>query len=965
MASDALLNLTPQSVADLFNGQFPPMARLDLPANFSPADGSEPPAGQVPYLQVLPRLTGWLQSFHLQSTRQGRLLVLEGPAGIGKSTLLQMARLHLDPASQQPQPTEDTPAPEPPFLWIQGGPLHHEAASPYPLEVWHHVIRSLFNLPLEGVPLTYAQQHIEGVLNQVAPQPPVDGETWAFWQDWFGLSGQPAGWEQALAQRPERCLHYWRTLLVQLARIKPLILILDNLDQADVASQGLLVALLQSDLLAEAPIALVVTHSDQSRLDGPLAQAVTGLAGDHLAIAPLSDTELLTFLDQGTLAGQAQTLPNVLVSQLIHSSQGLPLMLEEYLRYLSQHGLLQPDPETGALKPVAYEALGQVQLPGSLSAVLQQRSQGLSDAARQLLQVASVLGTRFAPSTLMGLCQLDEPTFQSALQQLWEQGWVVPDVANDLAFRHRSLRDYFYRGTPESMRHQLHQLVYQSLSSGYSEPTLLSPALLAHHATLGQMGPQWHESIQQTGLEAALIGSVVGADICLLPLLDRLAATPELAPDSARLMNGLISLNQTSQPEFALALMERLVAEQAPATDLTALRQLANLYEWNARFPQAGRTLAFARHEAGKAAHLSLPDHLSLCLHQADLLLQQGTVGQVATTLQQDIGPLLTRAQSDLSFEEQAEFRLQAFLQQFQVSLAQTGGLPETGQIQQAMGWIEQTGNQHAQLGLLLQQARAAQIKGHLGQAHQLLNQLLPLIDAVEDSAYYFGQWGLIAAQCHVDVGDGANARLVLPNTQMQAEAARDFNTLLLAQVLEGQIHLRQQRWQDAAQLLEHSFRNALGAELHLPALRSWQGLIEMHTLRQQPGEALELGQQAMAIAARADIGQTMILYELVIATAQTLIDLGDTAAAGTLLHQHWSAMTATRCVPLIAQAAWVVAQLHFSTARQAPAQRDSQMEQGKRYYERALQLWHGLGNTFQRANVEQAYRQQLIRLDF
>jgi hypothetical protein len=829
----------------------------------------------------------------------------------------------------------------------------------------------LFNLPLEGVPLTYAQQHIEGVLSQVAQQETVAPDTWAFWQDWFGLTGQPPLWSDASRQPANRCAHHWRQLLVHLSAIKPLILVLDNIDHADQASQTLLWELLHSGLLAEAPIALVLTKQAHTVWTGELAQAVThGANSTTLAIAPLTEPEVVVFLDQGALAGQANHLPNALVQQLVHASQGLPLLLEEYLRYLTQQGLLVPDEGgSGALKPASYEGLGQVQLPASLPVLLQQRAHGLGDTARQLVQVASVLGERFAPSTLMGLCQLEEGPFQDALGQLWEQGWVVPDVANDLAFRHRSLAQYFYQGTPDSMREQLHQLVYQSLSAGYSEPTLLSPALLAHHAALGQLVPQWHAALHQAGLQAALVRSVVGANSCLLPLAHRLGAVPALADEYQTVLGQLVALNQTAQPELALAVMERMVAEAGPGCDTHTLRQLANLYEWNGRFTEANRTLTVALQASESGQHPALPvdQQVALALHFSDLLLQQGHIGQAHEVLEQRVKPLLTQAQTALPFEALVPLRVQAFLQQFQVALAHdVQQLPDAGQVAQANEWIAQTGDHHARLGLMLLQAKAASVAGQFGSAHQQLNEVLPLIEALPEPAYYLGQWGLIAAQCHVDRGDWTNASLIVPNTQVQAEAARDYNTVLMAQILEAVLLSQQPSHQAKADpLLDQVIRASDQVGLVAPKVRAlrWKatGLLATHS---QASEAVEVGQAGLDQAKAA--GLTMEAFELVMVTGQALLQLGDVAAASALLKQYWPAMTASKHVPSIAQAAWLVAQLHYRSAAQvAPAGREHQMMQGKRYYERAVGLWHGLGNAYQRAKVEVAHRQTLIALEF
>lgn len=947
----------------LFEEGMPPLPQVPATQGFVPATAplsSDPP---TPFNQASTQLAQWLYQAMQAQPSYGQLIRVMGPSGMGKTMLAQVARMQIDPSLQpSPQPAEGETSPpppaEPPLIWLSGQPQHHSQRSPFPLEGWYRVMLNFFNLPAEGVPLAFARQHIEGILQQVLGNA-YAGETRAFWQTWLELVPVM---DLSLSQPLDPMPHLFG-LLQALGRIKPVVLVLDDIDRCDPATVQVLTRLLDSRLLQTVPISVVLLHQDTVAMDAPLRHLYEQLGGKTIRLAPLTPPDLVTFLEQTALAGQTGLLPQQFLQQVHHVSGGLPFVVEELLRYLVSAGALEPNPDTGGLRAGQPERLRQVQLPSQLADLLQHRAQLLSDEARQVLQVGSVLGRRFSPNTLLGLCQLEEESFHRLLQQLWEQGWLVPDAANDLTFRHDIQREFFYLGTPEASRQQLHQVILQSLQSGYTEPIFVSCGLLTHHALLAQLGEsaiqllqrtvQWCLALQLHDAAAHLLGS----------LLERLADdNAELKPYRLAVLEQLLAVAHQTSPELTLQTMRRLVAERLPNPSLDELRQLASLYEWTGQFAQAGHVLRHAE------VHLleqggSLEDRLGLLLQWQDNALQRGRLGEVAQRLGAQVLPSLAEAERILPGEALDAYRLQGQLQQNLLTLEQDGQLDEHS-LRVANQLASQQQDPHAQIVLQCLLTRACWMKGRLDTAHALLNQLLPLIEQQPQPAYYLAQWGLLAALCHLEQHDTDNALLVLPNTLVKAEESRDYGTALLARTLEGVAYLQRQHYKTAGDILGEALAKASQLELIAPALWCWRHLAELELRLKQPEPGLYIVEQALQVAEKPALAQTLQAHWLANTQARLLLENGQVAQAGRLLQGRWSRVSATGLMPLIAEYCLSIALLYLAMGQQpgATPQQEQRLQKSQTFYGRALQIWQRLGYKAHQQAAEVLYREAYLK---
>jgi adenylate cyclase len=192
----------------------------------------------------------------------------------------------------------------------------------------------------------------------------------------------------------------------------PLVLTVENLQWADVASVDLLQEVM--DRLADQPLMLVASY--RPSLERP-ALATTRVAHTALRLVPLSvaDSEVLL---AAYLGESAVGLPPALREVVLARAGGQPLYLEEILRGLIAGRVLR----RGARGWICT-AEAAVDVPPTIHGLLRARLDRLPDAIRRTLQEAAILGPVFDSARLREIAS-DPAGLDGALERLEESDFV-------------------------------------------------------------------------------------------------------------------------------------------------------------------------------------------------------------------------------------------------------------------------------------------------------------------------------------------------------------------------------------------------------------------------------------------------------------------------------------------------------------------------------------------------------------
>jgi tetratricopeptide (TPR) repeat protein len=270
-------------------------------------------------------------------------------------------------------------------------------------------------------------------------------------------------------------------------------------------------------------------------VDARAVMIVATYRPDWDGAATLSPTTTATTVELGPLPGNQ-------VRELVRSVAGRPI----------DEAVLDRIAERTDGNPLYAEELtassgldGQdMSIPMTLSASLTARLDRLGPA-KAAAQAAAVIGREFSAKLLMRL--LDRPGTSIWIDELLASGLVHPATGSahdDLAFRHALVRDAAYESLLAGDRHTLHATIAGLLSSG--EVGATEPEVLAQHHAAAE---QWDGAVDQwkrAGARAVNVGASIEAVGHLTKALEALTQLPNGAARDATELDILLDLAPAS-----------------------------------------------------------------------------------------------------------------------------------------------------------------------------------------------------------------------------------------------------------------------------------------------------------------------------------------------------------------------------------------------------------------------------------
>ncbi len=387
--------------------------------------------------QELAELLTLLQ--HFIKDQRGRVVTIQGEAGMGKSRLVSE--------------------------W-----LSH--SSPDELTIW------------QGRGLPYAQGVSYGIFRSLLQQVIRNRERGSFWDIGIStplrpflrqLAGQPMDPdEMAVFQylEPERVKQLtalaFREWLLYEVSLQPVALILDDFHWADDLSHDLLKSLLP--LLENSPILLCLIKRPDPECTFTLeipqrSTPETGALQLTINITPLNPTHSRALLNHLV---NLDTLPETTISTILTRAEGNPFYIEEFVRMLIEKEILQfGDTRWEITSPMALQDLD---VPTNLQGLMMTRVDRLPENLQHLLRSAAVIGLQFTAQLLEEIERRQDhnPNVRPYLQQLVDLGILVdrPEAGEGTyAFRHILTQETLYSNLLRSQRPGLHKLVAECLES--------------------------------------------------------------------------------------------------------------------------------------------------------------------------------------------------------------------------------------------------------------------------------------------------------------------------------------------------------------------------------------------------------------------------------------------------------------------------------------------------------------------
>jgi class 3 adenylate cyclase/predicted ATPase len=530
-------------------------------------DGLEAPlAGRDAELRTIKEL------FHAAAERRApRLVLVSGPAGVGKSRLGWEFEKYVDGLAEQ-------------VWWHRGRCLSYGPGVAF----WAlaEIVRQRLGIAAEDPAETAAGKLSDG-LERFVPDPGERAYVGARLGRLLGVAitgdgGAPLSQEELFAG--------WRLFFERLAAEGPVVLVVEDAQYADAGLLDFLDHLI--DWSRDLPVYVLVFARPELGQARPGSGA--GRNRSTLTLDPLDPASIDQLVD-----ALVPGMPPAARSRITSQAQGIPLFAVETVRALIDRDIVQP--VEGVYRLVGD--VGELAVPDSLHALLAARLDALDPGVRRLVTDAAVLGTTFPAEALTAVSGRDGPDVRAALAELVRRE-VFSVSADPLSPE---------RGSYQFAQQMLRQVAYDTLSRRDRKTRHLQVA--AHlRATFAGDGEEVADVIAQHYLDALnavpddpdipeIRGHAIGALIRAAERAERTGAPARAASSyaaAAQLTPPADADGQLAAPDAGL-LWERAAQAAVLSADYgPAVQHAGRAREYHLRLGQ-DRAAARAQAIAGKA----------------------------------------------------------------------------------------------------------------------------------------------------------------------------------------------------------------------------------------------------------------------------------------------------------------------------------------------------------------------------
>ncbi len=438
---------------------------VHLPAAVPAREG----LARLPFVGRTAERAALLEALKAVGRGHGDVVLLEGPAGVGKTRLVEeliadarwrgfstgMGRADPLAASAPYQPLRDALAP---LLT----PLRAAQLAALVEPLW-----------------LSAGATVLPVLHELLPELPALAPL------------EPAQEQQRLWEGLARCA-------AGLAAVAPLLLVLEDVHWADAATLAVLTYL--APRLPSQRLLVVLTYRDTEARERAVVWNVLealnrALPLRRIAVAAFAAEESAALVQRAFGLEPADPQGQALIATLQRRTGNNALFLVETLKAMLEQGTLAPAPSGGWALPADP---GPLPVPASLQELVGQRLQRLPPALRGTVELAAVLGDEVGFGLLARAGSAEAVELAAHLGGLCQRGFLV-ETASGYRFEHEVVRETVYGVTSPQRRQAFHRQAVTALEA--LQPDSLEA--LAHHAAAGGDRPRAARYYRQAGERAA------------------------------------------------------------------------------------------------------------------------------------------------------------------------------------------------------------------------------------------------------------------------------------------------------------------------------------------------------------------------------------------------------------------------------------------------------------------------------
>ncbi len=308
--------------------------------------------------------------------------------------------------------------------------------------------------------------------------------------------------KQKTAKQRQKTMEAILALIFKVAEENSIIFIVEDLHWADPSTLELL-----SLFIRQAPSShILFLFTFRTEFTPPWHTQSSYITPMNLVTLPQQQAKLMAT----NIAG-GKVLPDEITEQLLASTDGVPLFIEEWTKVVLESRILEE-------REKSYELIGstpKLDMPVTLHELLMVRLDRLG-AAKEVAQIGATIGRQFSYELIRLVCPLRGKILREALDRLVTAEFLyskgLPPKSFYL-FKHSLIKDAAYNSLPKSKKIKLHEDIAQALTRKFRDIATAQPELLAYHYAAANLNEQAIDYLRRAGgkaLDRFAIAEVIG-----------------------------------------------------------------------------------------------------------------------------------------------------------------------------------------------------------------------------------------------------------------------------------------------------------------------------------------------------------------------------------------------------------------------------------------------------------------------
>lgn len=269
-------------------------------------------------------------------------------------------------------------------------------------------------------------------------------------------------------ERRLRTIDAVKSVARHFARIKPLVILIEDLHWSDTETRFVLQNLVSA--LDETHIVLIATHRPDDSLPD--------ICATRLDLLPLDETTSHQLVDW--LMGEDESLAP-LKKRILTQAQGNPLFTEELVQALRETHFLEGHPGDYRVS----QKTGRIEIPQTIHSVLAARIDLLDSFPKSLLQASAAIGMDISVALLSGMMNVTPAEISEELRTLEIADFlrkIRSTTSADYSFKHELTREVVYSTMLLGQRRALHAKAIEVIETRFADRIDEHIDRLADHA---------------------------------------------------------------------------------------------------------------------------------------------------------------------------------------------------------------------------------------------------------------------------------------------------------------------------------------------------------------------------------------------------------------------------------------------------------------------------------------------------